>query len=115
MPPRMRVPGLPFLVGTANRVVRDQLRRATVAAYEVDRALARAMALDRALPFSVRQQAGRILELSLPRDSAPVRVRNRCALTGRGRGVFSAFRLSRIMLRRLATEGLVPGVKKASW
>jgi small subunit ribosomal protein S14 len=111
----MRVPGLPFLVGAANRVVRDQLRRATVAAYEVDRALARAMAHDRSLPYSVRQQAGRLFETAMPRDSAPTRVRSRCALTGRGRGVFSAFRLSRIMLRRLATEGLVPGVKKASW
>ncbi|MDR3547807.1 MAG: 30S ribosomal protein S14 [Candidatus Pacebacteria bacterium] len=51
----------------------------------------------------------------LPRNSSPVRVKNRCAVTGRGRGYLRAFGLSRIQFRELAREGKVPGVKKASW
>jgi small subunit ribosomal protein S14 len=51
----------------------------------------------------------------LPRNSAPSRVKNRCAISGRSRGYLRAFGLSRIMFRQLAREGKVPGVKKASW
>jgi small subunit ribosomal protein S14 len=51
----------------------------------------------------------------LPRNSSPVRVKNRCSLSGRGRGYIRAFGLSRIQFRELAREGKVPGVKKASW
>ena len=51
----------------------------------------------------------------LPRDANPIRVRNRCNLTGRPRGYYRKFGLSRISLRELATKGRVPGLKKASW
>ena len=51
----------------------------------------------------------------LPRNSSPVRIKNRCALTGRSRGYLRAFGLSRITFRELAREGKIPGVKKASW
>ncbi|MBT4855763.1 30S ribosomal protein S14 [bacterium] len=51
----------------------------------------------------------------LPRNSSKVRVRNRCALTGRPRGYMGFFKISRIELRRLALSGELPGVKKASW
>ena len=51
----------------------------------------------------------------LPRDSNPIRVINRCNLTGRPRGYYRKFGLSRISLRELALLGRVPGVKKASW
>jgi small subunit ribosomal protein S14 len=51
----------------------------------------------------------------LPRNSAPVRLRNRCILTGRSRAVYRKFGLSRIMLRNLALSGYLPGVTKASW
>lgn len=51
----------------------------------------------------------------LPRNSSPVRVKNRCAVTGRGRGYMRDFGLSRIEFRELAREGKIPGVKKASW
>lgn len=51
----------------------------------------------------------------LPRNSSPVRVKNRCSLSGRGRGYLRAFGLSRIEFRNLAREGKIPGVKKASW
>ena len=51
----------------------------------------------------------------LPRDANPIRVRNRCNLTGRPRGFYRRFGLSRIALRELVLKGRVPGVKKASW
>ncbi|MCG8342953.1 MAG: 30S ribosomal protein S14 [Chlorobiales bacterium] len=51
----------------------------------------------------------------LPRNSSSTRVRNRCVLTGRGRGVYEKFGLCRQMFRKLALEGKLPGVKKASW
>ena len=51
----------------------------------------------------------------LPRSSSPVRLKNRCAITGRSRGYMRAFGLSRMRFRELAREGKIPGVKKASW
>ncbi|MCS6989116.1 MAG: 30S ribosomal protein S14 [Chloroherpetonaceae bacterium] len=51
----------------------------------------------------------------LPRDSSPTRVRNRCNLTGRPRGVYSKFGICRHQLRELALQGKIPGMKKASW
>lgn len=51
----------------------------------------------------------------LPRNSAVVRVRNRCALSGRPRGYYRKFDMCRIALRELASEGKLPGVRKASW
>lgn len=51
----------------------------------------------------------------IPRDASPVRLRNRCERTGRPRGYYRKFRLSRIALRELASEGKLPGVTKSSW
>ena len=51
----------------------------------------------------------------LPRDSSPTRARNRCALTGRTNGVLAKFKLCRHMLRDLALQGKIPGMRKASW
>ncbi|MEM1094805.1 MAG: 30S ribosomal protein S14 [Bacteroidota bacterium] len=51
----------------------------------------------------------------LPRNSSPVRQRNRCALTGRPRGYIRRFGISRIKLRDMALDGLIPGVRKSSW
>ncbi|MBS0496762.1 MAG: 30S ribosomal protein S14 [Proteobacteria bacterium] len=51
----------------------------------------------------------------LPRDSSPVRLRNRCSLTGRPRGVYSKFGLGRNKLRDMAMSGKIPGLIKASW
>jgi small subunit ribosomal protein S14 len=51
----------------------------------------------------------------LPRNSSPTRVRNRCALTGRPRGYYRKFRLSRIAVRDLASSGQIPGMLKSSW
>ena len=51
----------------------------------------------------------------LPRDASPTRIRSMCALTGRTRSVYRKFKLSRLMLRKLALEGKIPGMRKASW
>lgn len=62
------------------------------------------------------RKAGNFLALDkLPKDSSAVRLRNRCALTGRGRGYIRKFGLSRIKFRELASQGKLPGVIKASW
>jgi small subunit ribosomal protein S14 len=51
----------------------------------------------------------------MPRNSSRIRIRNRCELTGRGRGVYRKFNLSRICIRRMASECKLPGVTKSSW
>ena len=51
----------------------------------------------------------------LPKNASPVRLHNRCKLTGRPRGYVRQFGISRVMLREMANKGLIPGVKKASW
>jgi small subunit ribosomal protein S14 len=51
----------------------------------------------------------------MPRNSSPVRLRNRCQLTGRARGFLRKFKLSRLCFREMANLGLIPGITKASW
>lgn len=51
----------------------------------------------------------------LPRNSNPIRLHNRCAVTGRARGYYRKFGLSRLTFRKLALEGKIPGIRKASW
>lgn len=61
------------------------------------------------------RHAARIKLQMLPRNSSPVRLRNRCSLTGRPRGVYSKFGLGRSKLRDIAMSGEIPGIIKASW
>lgn len=62
------------------------------------------------------KREGKFEELQeLPKNSSPVRLKNRCALTGRSRGYMRDFGISRMKFRELAREGKIPGVKKASW
>ena len=65
--------------------------------------------------FKVTGEEARLKMQKLPRDASPVRLRNRCAMTGRPRGVYRKFGLGRNKLRELALKGEVPGVIKASW
>ena len=69
---------------------------------------------DTSLSFEERQ-AFRLKLEKLPKNSNPNRVRNRCNLTGRPRSYYRRFGLSRISLREMASNGLIPGVTKASW
>ena len=93
---------------------RDLKRRETVKKYAVKRAALLAIIANVKLSDEERYAARQKLQ-ALPRDSSPVRLRNRCALTGRPRGVFSKFGLGRIKLREFAMRGEIPGVIKASW
>ena len=82
--------------------------------YQAKRAELKARGRDMSLPPEERFQAH--LDLAkLPRNSSPTRVRNRCEMTGRSRGYYRKFRLSRIALRELALSGQVPGMVKSSW
>ncbi|MCG8361644.1 MAG: 30S ribosomal protein S14, partial [Kiloniellales bacterium] len=89
-------------------------RRKMAKSFASKRAELKAIAQDRSAAPEERFQA--YLRLAkLPRNSAPARVRNRCDVTGRPRGYYRKFRLSRIALRDLASVGQVPGMVKASW
>ncbi len=93
---------------------REHKRRDTVKKFAVKRAALLAIITNMSLSDEERFAARQKLQ-ALPRDSSPVRLRNRCALTGRPRGVFSKFGLGRIKLREYAMRGEIPGIVKASW
>ena len=83
-------------------IARNEKRKLTVAKYTQKR-----KELKEAGDFEALQK--------LPRDASPTRVRQRCSITGRSRGYVSKFGISRIKFRELASDGKIPGVKKASW
>jgi small subunit ribosomal protein S14 len=93
---------------------REIKRRATVQKFAAKRAALEAIINDEKATPEERRDA-RLKFQALPRNSSPVRLRNRCALTGRPRGVFSKFGIGRSKLRDLMMSGQVPGVTKASW
>ena len=93
---------------------RDLRRRQLCADFEVSRKLLKACVLDQHLPDLLRQQAADKLARQA-RDASRTRVRNRCVVTGRGRGVLRHFRISRLQFRQMAAQGLVPGVRRAQW
>ena len=95
-------------------IEKNQRRRRTVDKYATRRAELRAIVQDRTRAPEERFDATLLLA-ELPRNSARVRVRNRCALTGRPRGYHRKFGMSRIAVRELGSAGQIPGLVKASW
>ncbi|AKG15854.2 30S ribosomal protein S14 [Moraxella bovoculi] len=93
---------------------RELKREKTVAKYAEKRAELKAIISDINASDEDRLDAMLALQ-SLPRNSSPVRLRNRCGLTGRPHGYFRKFGLSRNKLRERVMQGDVPGVRKASW
>ena len=93
---------------------RNDKRRETVKKFAAKRKELHEAANNQSLSLDERYEA-RLKLQKLPRDSSPVRVRNRCALTGRPRGVFRKFGLARGKLRDIAMRGEIPGIIKASW
>lgn len=94
-------------------IEREKKRQQTVAKYAPKRA-----ALKEQLAQATSQQAKVNLHRQvqqLPRNSAPNRLRNRCWVTGRSRGYYRDFGLSRHVFREMAHQGLLPGVTKSSW
>lgn len=95
-------------------VNKNNHRRKLVAQYAAKRKRLKDVANDLSKPSEDRF-AARLKLAELPRNSAASRIRNRCELTGRARAYYRKLRLSRNMLRELASQGLIPGMTKASW
>ena len=93
---------------------REKRRTKLVAKYAGKRAELKAIVADPEVGFEEKQEAMFALQ-KLPRDSSPVRQRNRCQITGRPRGFYRKFGLSRNKLREATMRGDVPGLRKASW
>lgn len=97
-----------------SKILRNQQRAAIVAKYAKRRADLKVAAVNMRLTEEERQQA--MADLArLPRNASPVRLRNRCYMTGRPRGYYRKFGLGRNKLREMMMRGEVPGVVKASW
>ena len=95
-------------------VERDKKRTRLANKYAAKRADLKAQAKDQTLSPEERFNA-RIKLAQLPRNSAPVRQRLRCKLSGRPRGNYRKFKISRVALRELASSGQIPGMVKSSW
>ena len=95
-------------------VERDVKRRKLAKKFASRRAKLKQIAGDETLPTEERFSA-RLKLAELPRNSSKTRVRNRCELSGRPRGFYRKLKISRIALRDLSSQGLLPGVVKSSW
>lgn len=97
-----------------NMIQRDLKRAKLVKKYAAKRAELKRRAIDPKLSLDDRLEAQKQLQKQ-PRDASPSRQRNRCALSGRARGVYRKFGLGRNKLREATMRGDVPGLRKASW
>jgi small subunit ribosomal protein S14 len=95
-------------------IEKNKRRTKMAAQYRAKREKLKAIANNEAVPAEERF-AARLKLAELPRNSSPTRIRNRCELTGRPRAVYRKFKLSRIKLRELASNGQIPGMVKSSW
>lgn len=95
-------------------IEKNKRRRKLVKKFSAKRARLKKMARDENLAPEDRFEA-RLKLAQLPRNSSPSRIRNRCELSGRPRGTYRKFNLSRLALRDLAATGQIPGMVKASW
>ena len=95
-------------------IEKNKRREKMVRRFAARRAKLKAAARDKSLPPEERF-AARLKLAELPRNSSAVRIQRRCLMTGRPRGVYRKFRLSRIALRELAAQGQIPGMVKSSW
>jgi small subunit ribosomal protein S14 len=95
-------------------VEKNNRRRRLVKQLAGKRSRLKAVARNKELPMEERFAAQLKLAM-LPRNSAPSRIRNRCELTGRPRAYYRKVKMSRLALRELANQGLIPGMVKSSW
>ncbi len=95
-------------------IERNNRRRRMVARLATKRAGLKLVANDESLTLEERFQA-RLKLAELPRNSSAVRIRNRCEVTGRPRGVYRKLKMSRIALREFGSNGMIPGLVKSSW
>ena len=101
-------------MATKSAIERNEKRRKLTDRYAAKRAALKEVANDRSLPMEERF-AARLKLAKLPRNSSRVRIRNRCKISGRPRGNYRKFKMSRISLRDLASTGQIPGMVKSSW
>jgi small subunit ribosomal protein S14 len=93
---------------------KDKQRRKLINKYELKRLSLKSILSNCSLPITFRWKAG--LQLSeLPKNSSKIRLKNRCILTNRSRGIYGGLRVSRIELRSLSGAGKISGLKKSSW
>jgi small subunit ribosomal protein S14 len=97
-----------------NMVEREKRRAKVVKKYAVRRAELKELIRSPKTPHEERLAAQAKLQ-AMPRDASATRHRNRCAITGRSRGVYRKFGLSRVKIREVANRGEIPGLVKASW
>jgi len=97
-----------------SKIAKNDKRRELVARYAEPRAVLVAITKDPEASYEEKREAYRQLA-KMPRDASATRYRNRCGVTGRPRGYFRKFGMSRSSLRELAHNGELPGVRKASW
>ena len=95
-------------------IEKNKRRQKLVKQFAAKREALKAVANNMDLPIE-DQFAARLKLAELPRNSAPVRVRNRCEVTGRPRSYYRKLKMSRIALRELGSLGLIPGLVKSSW
>ncbi|MEZ5924417.1 MAG: 30S ribosomal protein S14 [Hyphomicrobiaceae bacterium] len=95
-------------------IEKNNRRRKLVKQYDARRKALKAIATDKSKPMEERF-AARLKLAELPRNSSKTRIRNRCELSGRSRGFYRKLKMSRIALRDLASQGLIPGMVKSSW
>jgi len=95
-------------------IEKNNRRRKLVAQHANKRAALKAMAKDESLSLEERFQA-RLKLAEMPRNSSKTRIRNRCEVTGRPRAFYRKLKMSRVALRELGAQGLVPGMVKSSW
>ena len=95
-------------------VEKNNHRKALVKKFAGKRARLRAIAQNKTLPMEERF-AAQLKMAELPRNSSPGRVRNRCEVTGRPRAYYRKVKMSRLALREMANQGLIPGMTKSSW
>ena len=95
-------------------VERNLKRQRLAQRFAAKRGALKAIARDTDKPVEERF-AAQLKLASLPRNSAPSRIRNRCQVTGRPRAYYRKLKMSRIALRQLASHGLIPGMVKSSW
>ena len=95
-------------------IERNKKRMKMAKKYAGRRERLKEIANDRDRPTEERFNA-RLKLAEVPRNASPVRIRNRCEITGRSRGVYRKFKMCRIVLRDLASAGQIPGMVKSSW
>ncbi len=95
-------------------IEKDKSKRKLVAKYAARRAALKAIAKDDSKSLEERF-AARLKLAELPRNSSPTRVHNRCSVTGRPKGYYRKLGVSRIALRELGSQGMIPGLVKSSW